>query len=89
MKKHERIFKLTTSINIANDKQRIGNIVMPYKSTLMSYSSKDISKYIDPWCQETYIPDTWYISIRGDGGLGYVAFVNESDLTLFLLRWAT
>ena len=87
MKKYKRIFKLKTAINITNDKQRISNIVMPYKSTLMSYSSKDIREYIYPWCLETYKSDTWHISILGDGGMGYVAFVNESDLTLFLLKW--
>lgn len=73
---------------IVNNWQARQTSSMPYRAHLINYYITEIEQQIRPWCEHTFKSDTWVINLLGDGGLGTIRFVNEQDLTMFLLRWA-
>lgn len=59
-------------------------IVLPYRACLIEYYDFEIVE-MTIWCDKTFTKDTWY---RGGGYPGWMYFVNERDMTMFILRWA-
>jgi len=62
----------------------LNRVILPYKYPLDLYNNAELT-LIDEWCKETFPIDSWWI--KGFGWPGYIHFLKESYVTMFLLRW--
>lgn len=59
-------------------------VILPHKYSLGLYNNSEL-KLIDEWCKETFPIDSWWTT--GSVWPGYIYFLKESYITMFLLRW--
>lgn len=60
-------------------------VILPYKHPIDLYNNKELD-IISEWCKKTFPIDSWRINRAS--WPGYVYFLKESYITLFLLMWA-
>jgi hypothetical protein len=59
--------------------------ILPHRYPIDLYNNKELD-IICEWCSKTFPGDEWYCARAGMPG--YMFFLEESYVTLFLLMWA-
>jgi len=60
-------------------------VILPYKHPIDLYNNKELD-IICEWCDRTFPKDDW--RCNRSNWPGYIYFLKESYLTMFLLMWA-
>jgi hypothetical protein len=78
----------TVKVNLQSKQavvQRCKSLLLPFRYSLDLYSKAEIV-IMTEWCLATFPTGHWGCSTVG--WPGYMYFLKESHLTLFLLKWA-